>query len=316
MKPCRQCGKKAVIDLRSRNLRLCAECFPPKFVELTERSIKQYKMLAPGERVLVAVSGGKDSLSLWYVLNHLGYDTTGLYIDLGIAQGSYSSQSRRHCERMAAQLGRELRVVRVEEDFQNGVPEAARLMGRAACSFCGMVKRYYMNRVALEEGFDAVATGHNLDDEATTLLMNVLHGNWGYIARQAPVLPAREGFVRRVKPFCRHTEKETALFALLMGIEYIEDECPFSVDAPSLFYKDILNRIDHQYPGTKLQFYSEFVKHRRFFEGAVAEGEVLSPCLLCGQPTTGEICAFCRAKEQVAQRRSRLLERVGSKGEE
>jgi uncharacterized protein (TIGR00269 family) len=164
------------------------------------------------------------------------------------------------------------------------------------CSACGAVKRYLFNRFALENGYTAIATGHNLDDEAATLLGNVLRWQVEYLARQAPVLPAKDGLVKRVKPFVRFTEKQVALFTILSGIPYIEQECPFSVGAASLFYKDLLNRIEERSPGTKWAFYAQFVERLQPLLVASVTEPPLRPCVQCGMPTTAEICAVCRMK--------------------
>jgi uncharacterized protein (TIGR00269 family) len=154
-----------------------------------------------------------------------------------------------------------------------------------------------MNRVALEGGYGVLATGHNLDDEAAVLFGNVLHWQTGYIARQAPVLPAdREGFARKVKPFCRLYERETAAYTLISGIDYIYDECPYAVGATSIRHKNVLNRMEEESPGAKAHFYLGFLRARKagFFCQQVDEID-LHPCTNCGQPTSAPgLCAFCR----------------------
>jgi len=189
--------------------------------------IREFRMFTPADRVLVAVSGGKDSLALWYVLRKLGYHADGLYIHLGI--GEYSERSRRRVESFAEQTGAELLTVDLREELA-GIPELEKVSARTSCSLCGLVKRYNFNRVARENGYSVLATGHNLDDEASSLLSNVINWNIHYLGRKHPVLKEEEGFVRKVKPFCKFTEKETALYALLNGIEFVEEECPFSAE--------------------------------------------------------------------------------------
>ena len=288
---CRICGKKAVIYMPQHRLALCKDCYPDWFLRQVRRTIGTYRMFGKGDKILVAVSGGKDSLSLWHALVELGYEADGLYIHLGIERGGYSERSLRAVEGMAERLGRPLHVVRVEEEVGATIPKLARRDGRSICSVCGIVKRYYMNKVALEGGYSCVATGHNLDDEAATLLSNVLRWEVGYLGRQGPVLPESDGLAKKVKPFCRLTEKETLMYALLRGIEFVEQECPYSRGATSIFLKRILNEIEHRSPGTKLQFYTNFLKVSGLFK---FEEPKLEPCEVCGQPTTAKICAFCR----------------------
>jgi uncharacterized protein (TIGR00269 family) len=143
-----------------------------------------------------------------------------------------------------------------------------------------------------------LATGHNLDDEVAVLFGNVLHWQTSYIVRQAPVLPAdREGFVRKVKPFCRMYERETAAYTLISGIDYIYDECPYAVGATSIHHKDVLNHMEEGAPGTKAQFYLGFLRARKagFFCDEPGDDAELHPCTSCGQPTSAPgLCAFCR----------------------
>ena len=296
---CRKCGRPAVVNMRQHKLALCEEHYPEWFIAQTRRAIEKYHMFGPEERVLVAVSGGKDSLALWDVLLKLGYRADGLYIDLGI--GDYSAASRAKVERFAARRPEaRLIVVDIAAEYGETLPQVARRVRRGRgkpCSVCGLIKRHVMNRITRDEGYDVLATGHNLDDEVAVLFGNVLHWQTGYIARQAPVLPAAgAGLARKVKPFCRLYERETAAYALLTGIDYIYDECPHAVGATSIRYKGLLNQMEERSPGTKLQFYLGFLRVRKegFFRPA-AETVELHPCPNCGQLTSAPgLCAFCR----------------------
>jgi len=305
---CRKCGAPAAINMREHKLALCREHFLEWIPEQTERAIHHYRMVERGEKILVAVSGGKDSLSLWDVLRRLGYAADGLYIDLGIDEGiAYSSKSRAFCEQFAARQGLTLRVVSVPETYGTSIAEATRLSTRGRkkpCSICGLVKRHIMNRVGREQGYAALATGHNLDDEAAVLLHNAMTWSGGYLVRQGPVLPAsRPGLGRKIKPLCRIYERETAAYALMRGIDYIYEECPFSEGSSTLYYKDVLNRLEEDRPGAKLQFYLSFLQAKDgglFALNASGEAE-LHDCVNCGQPTSAPgRCAFCRLWDSLA----------------
>jgi uncharacterized protein (TIGR00269 family) len=157
-----------------------------------------------------------------------------------------------------------------------------------------------MNRIARDGGFVAIATGHNLDDEVAVLTQNTLHWQTGYLARQAPVLEESDGLARKVKPFVRIYEREAAAYALVRGIDYIYDECPFAKGSTTNFYKELLNQLELKSPGAKQQFYLQFLRARDAGQVAFAEGGevVVQPCGRCGQPTTaGDLCAFCRLWE-------------------
>ena len=300
---CRTCGMPAAVNMRQHKLSLCGEHFLAWFVSHTERIIEQYRMFGREDRVLVAVSGGKDSLALWDILLRLGYEVQGLHIDLGIGDGGYSAQSRAMVERFATRCrSASFSVVEVKSGYGKSVPELTReKRGRKACSLCGLVKRHVMNREAYEGSFAAVATGHNLDDEAAVLLQNALRWQTGYLARQAPVLPSTHPrLARKVKPFFRFYERETAAYTLLRGIDYIYDECPYAKGATTILYKELLNQLEARSRGAKQQFYLSFLQARAkegLFQRDDEELE-LGECERCGQPTTAPVlCAFCRLWE-------------------
>jgi uncharacterized protein (TIGR00269 family) len=292
---CRICGKRPVIYMPHHRLALCGEDFISWFERYTQRTIKEFRMFGKDDRILVAVSGGKDSLALWHVLLRLGYRADGLYVHLGI--GEYSERSREKVEKFARNSGAKLIQVDLREEMA-GIPDLEKVTTREACSVCGLVKRYNFNKVAKEHGYTVVATGHNLDDEASSLLANVIHWNTKYLGRKFPVLEEEEGFLRKVKPFCKFTEKETALYALLNGIDFIEEECPYSEDATTLFFKNLMNTVEERFPGAKMRFYLEYLRkvYPRFREEKKGE---LRPCRVCGEPSPGEVCPVCRLKERL-----------------
>jgi len=303
---CRKCGQPAVINMRQHKLALCKNHFPAWIVEQTERFIKKYKMFTYDDRILVAVSGGKDSLALWDVLIQLGYQADGLYLGLGIDEGiGYSAESRAMVEDFAAKHPQaRLHIIDIVQTYGQGIPEVARRTRRGKgkpCSVCGLVKRHEMNRVARELGYNVLATGHNLDDEVAVLFQNTLNWQVEYLARQHPVLPETPGFARKVKPFFRFYERETATYALVRGIDYIYEECPFSVGATTIYYKELLNQMEADKPGAKLHFYLSFLRAREkegLFTQRQEEKLDLHPCPKCGQPTTAPgLCAFCRLWE-------------------
>lgn len=296
---CTKCGRVAVIGMRQHRLKLCAEHFVEWVPTMVERTIDKHHMLGRDERVLVAVSGGKDSLTLWAILMQLGYQTEGLYINLGIDHEAYSDVSQEKAAKFSSEHGSiPLHVVNVRATYGKAIPELARTRrGRRTCSVCGLVKRHVMNRVAYEGGYAAIATGHNLDDEAATLLGNTLRWQAGYLRRQAPILPSvHPRLVRKVKPLCRLYERETAAYALVRGIDFVDLECPYSVRAKSILYKGILNQLERRSPGTKMQFYEGLLRARQAGLFTSVEREIeYRTCSECGQPTqAGDLCAFCR----------------------
>src|SRR5512137_122642 len=194
---CRTCGQKAVVNMRQHKLALCKEHYLVWIPEQTERFIAKYHMFTRQEKILVAVSGGKDSLSLWDILNRLGYQADGLYIGLGIDESiAYSEESHRLTLKFAEEHQLKLHSVDVEKEYGHSIPVLAELSHRGQgrpCAVCGLTKRHVMNRIARDMGYDVLATGHNLDDEAATLFGNTLIWEGEYLLRQGPVLEGKPG---------------------------------------------------------------------------------------------------------------------------
>ena len=297
---CRVCRGPAVIDLPRHNANFCADHLVKLCRDQVAKAIADHAMLTPGERVLVAVSGGKDSLAVWDLLLDLGYDAEGLYLGLGI--GSYSDASAVAARSFASDRGLVLHQRSLREDYGYDVPTAAAVTRRVPCSSCGLSKRHLFDAAAIDGGFAVVATGHNLDDEAAVLLGNSLRWDLDFLARQLPALPARDGFPRKVKPLVRLTERETAAYCLVRGIDYLVEECPMAAGNKHLGYKAALNGIEERSPGTKAAFYLGFLDRMAplLADHAAIDRAGLGRCRTCGAPTTGEVCAFCRLLEQTA----------------
>lgn len=300
---CRTCREPAVIDLPRHNANFCVEHFQQLCRRQVEKAIGDHSMLDGSDRVLVAVSGGKDSLAVWDLLLELGYRADGLYVALGI--GDYSENSRGYAERFAAERGLSLRVIDVRSEHGFDVPTAARATGRVPCSACGLSKRHLFDRAAIEGGYDVVVTGHNLDDEAAVLFGNALRWDTEYLRRQSPVLPAANGFPRKVKPLIRLSERETAAWCVVRGIDYVIDECPMAVGNKHLGYKDLLNRLEEESPGSKAAFYMGFLERMSPVLAARDDESSTPParCPSCGSPTGSDgPCAFCRLVERSRDR--------------
>ena len=216
------------------------------------KAIDDFDMLSSDDRILVAVSGGKDSLAVWDMLIEAGYHADGLYIGLGI--GDYSDDSGGYVQRFADERGLTLLTIDLRDDYGYDVPTASRATGRVPCSACGLSKRRLFDKAALDGGYDVVVTGHNLDDEAAVLFGNSLRWDVDYLARQMPVLPAGQGFPKKVKPLVRLTEREMAAWCLVRGIDYVVEECPIAAGNRHLSYKESLNAIEANSPGAKASF--------------------------------------------------------------
>ncbi len=298
---CTVCKEKAIIALPSHNSAFCEPCFLAFFTRQVEKGIKaspvgKGPLFKHSDKILVALSGGKDSLALMLELSLQGYDVTGLHIDLSIGESSIKARGvvERFCKK------HELKLI-VKEMAQEGlaIPDVKARLKRPICSACGKIKRYFFNKTALDLGYDALATGHNLDDEVARLFSNTIRWDRAYLSDQAPLLEDTDGFGRKVKPLWRLGEFETANYAFIKGIENHHAPCPYSKGASFTIHKNLWVDLEAAMPGRKLDFYQGFLERGRpiFAEYEEKSGDVLNPCEQCGYPTSAGVCGVCRIRE-------------------
>lgn len=296
---CTRCKATAAVALPSHHAGFCPACFLGFFRNQVEKGIRKQQLFSHDDKILVAISGGKDSLALMLELSLLGYDVTGLHIDLAIPNSSEAARAvvERFCETHSFPL-----IVKEMAPEGLAIPKVKERLKRPICSACGKIKRHYFNKVALEGEYTVMATGHNLDDEIARLFSNVLRWDAAYLADQGPALPGTEGFARKVKPFWRLSEFETANYAFLRGIDYHHAPCPYSKGASFTMHKKVWADIEEYMPGRKLDFYQGFLTEgrRHFVAAEEKEGVTLVPCAECGFPTSSEVCGVCRIKAAVA----------------
>ncbi len=290
---CRVCGEQANIRLSAYNTALCSEDFLAFFERRVSRAVQKYDLISQTDSLLVAVSGGKDSLSLWYILTRAGFPADGIYIDLGIDQ--YSRVSFEKARLMADRLGRKIYRFSLPALFRKGIEDLSKVMKRAPCSVCGVLKRYLMNRACIDRGYTVLATGHNLDDEASALFGNLLYWKEEYLYRKSISLEGRGDYLaKKVKPFFLCSEREVAAYAILRQIDYVYDECPYSTGAKTLFYKELLNKIEVKSPGTKIRFIKGYLERVKEQEAGTDERR----CARCGYPSYTETCNVCKLIER------------------
>lgn len=294
---CSRCQAPARHRFRQFNARFCDPCLEVFFQGQVARAIKKYAMLEPGQRVLVAVSGGKDSLALWQVLCDLGYQAEGLHMTLDL--GEFSEASLAACQEMAQRLGRPLRLASLAGLTGYPVQEVVWANRRQFCAVCGSLKRHFLNRLARELGAPAIATGHHLDDEAGRLLGNLIHGHQEHLERQWPVLEgSEEGFVRKVKPLCRLGAEEIRAYVKAHDLPVATGKCPQSKGATLPYYQEAMEYLDQKMPGTRRNFYLSFLRAKAGPPPAPVAGGV---CQECGAPTFVGTCTVCRMLMRTAQ---------------
>ncbi len=305
MAACSKCGGRGIYERRYSGEVLCASCFKASIVEKTRRTISRYGMIKFSDRVGVAVSGGKDSLSLLKVLDGLNHDSRFRLVALTVDEGvrGYREESIAHATDLTRQLKIEHVIVSYEELFGFSLDRALDWRDEreiSSCSICGVFRRRAIDEAALKAKVDVVATAHNLDDYAQTFLMNLLHGDVERIGWLDPAY-VDEGFpVRRVKPFMEIYEEEVALYAYLSGIPFQSVSCPYMHEGLRGEVRDYLNEMEAKHPGMKNVLLKSSLSVVSRLSPAES-GHHSVPCSSCGKPSSGGVCNVCRMKEVVRQ---------------
>lgn len=284
---CTRCRQHPNIRLTSHHTILCCSCFLHYFRTAVRRAMKKFP-IERDQPILIAVSGGKDSLALWAALNELGYVTKGIHLDLGI--GDFSKSSIDTVEKFAADRNLNWSHYSVAAALGFTLPEIQQRTRRAICSICGTIKRQLINRFSVNEGFHNLAMGHNLDDEAGRLLGNMVRHRTQYLDRQYPYLPSTHARLpAKLKPLYRLEDKEIRTYCKLMHILPLEMECPFSKGATSRTFQEALSFLEDKMPGTKRDFLYTFIDRRKPPQLESA----FQACRVCGEPSYGEYCSVC-----------------------
>jgi uncharacterized protein (TIGR00269 family) len=282
----------------------CPKCFREAVEDRFRRTIVKHHMLMFNDHVAVAVSGGKDSLTLLNLLVKLEdrfprTKITAVCVDEGIKD--YRNEALELARGTCTKLGVEQLVVSYRELFGTTTDEITTSnRGQTPCSYCGVLRRKAINRAAEMVGATKIATGHNLDDEAQTILLNMLHGDPMRIVRSGPVLVDPRGkFIPRIKPLCDIPEKEIVLYAYLTGTEFQSVACPHGHEALRNDIRSFLNQMEQKHPGSKYTLIRSAEKLRKE-SGIGMQLAELHECAKCGDPTPHELCEACIMLESVA----------------
>lgn len=284
---------------------LCSPCFKDSIAEKARRTISKYSMIKHGQKVGVAVSGGKDSLCLLRILHKTmewnGGELVALSVDEGVE--GYRDEAISHAKDMTKELGLEHVILSYKELFGFSLDTALHWEGErdvSSCSFCGVFRRRAIDEAALRAGVDVVATAHNLDDYVQTFLMNLLHGDVARIGWLDPSYADESFPMRRVKPFIEIYEEEIALFAYLEKIPFQSVSCPYMHEGLRSEIRDYLNELEAKHPGMKnVLLKSSLDVVSRFASAGSKKSSV--PCKVCGNPSSSGLCNVCRMREQIHQ---------------
>lgn len=306
MVKCSKCSRESVYINRLSGKAFCKTHFIEYFERKVKKNIRKYKLLKPGENIVVAVSGGKDSLSLLHVLNKINskagiWRLSALLIDEGIA--GYREHTITDFLNYVESHGIPYKIVRFKEVFGLTLDEMVEISRRKGldyqpCSLCGVFRRYILNKVSREMGGSVLVTAHNLDDTVQTFLINVIRNSWEKIARQGPVSGIMEHplFVKRVKPLINVLDKETTIYALINGlIKPVFHQCPYIIYNIRYHVRRYINEIEEKYPGTKYMMLKSMLKIHTVLSKHpedIREGDIKN-CIVCGEPSAHDICKAC-----------------------
>jgi len=265
-------------------------------------------MFEPKDKIMVAVSGGKDSVTLLHILTKIekAFPDAALSaatVDEGIK--GYRDEALKVAKKNCQKLGVEHVVTSFKETYGHELDEIVNMIreekekGLTPCSYCGVLRRRALNTAAREAGVDKLATAHNLDDETQTILLNIIHGDALRIARAKPVLTlVHPKLVQRVKPLCEVPEKEVAFYAYQRRIKFQGVPCPYAQTALRNDMRIMLNRMEEKHAGTKFAIFRSIERIRPALE-AMAEEAKLQNCKTCGEPTLGELCKPCQMLKEL-----------------
>lgn len=305
---CSFCEKPAAVELRYAGKMFCKDHFTRMFWKRVKRTISNNGLIEPHDTLGLALSGGKDSIACLHVLHRLlksRPDTKMIAITIDEGIRGYRAKSVRIAAKNCKALGVRHEVISFKSGFGKTLDKIVmtadrRNAGYSPCTFCGVLRRYLLNKAAKKFGCTKLVTAHNLDDEATTVLMNVMRGDVARLGRVgAKVGIANCGFVQRVKPFAEIPEKESALFGLLTGLEADYSTCPYAGRSFRGSVREMLNGLESRYPGVKFSIAESAARMAVAVKSRPVQSGPLR-CQRCGETSAEGVCQACRCLELVS----------------
>ncbi|MEX2737446.1 MAG: TIGR00269 family protein [Candidatus Wukongarchaeota archaeon] len=313
---CYKCGKEAVYKRRVSGENLCRKCFLKSFSEKIVKTISRYKMFERNDSIAVAFSGGRDSATLLHVLVKIEKkfpesEIIALFIDEGIEK--YRQNCHEIVEENCKKLGVELVTSSLKELFGITIDEIINqrenliattpkkhLTVYSACAYCGILRRKAINLVAREKiQADKIALAHNLDDEAQTILLNILRADIERIAREyRHTARTNPLLVPRVKPFRETPGREIALYAYYKKINYHYTECPYAQEAMREDLKKYLAEMEQKRPGTLYNIIRSGETIAKALQKYPKTTKTLTTCQKCGEPSAKKTCKACETIQQ------------------
>ncbi len=293
--------RDAVVKLRYARLALCNDCFIKYFIKRLTKTVEEFKMFRNTDKIAVAVSGGKDSTALVHSLKYAypDLDITIIHLNLGI--GEYSRHSLEVVKELSKTMDMPLIIYDLKNERGYTIPDLLRTKYKQRiCGACSIIKRSYLTKLAYENGFNVLATGHNLDDIVEVMLNLFIEGDFqGLISMKPALEPKHEKQVRKVKPLVKHHGWEIKHYIKVLSIPHVDMICPLSKGARSIWRKDILNRWERKDPTIKRRLFNVFIRKLIPILERNIEPIKLDTCKICGGPSIGDICSKCKIESEV-----------------
>ena len=301
--PCTACKRREAFFHRTYSgQRLCRKCFTESIEAKVRATIAKYNMLKFSDKIAVAVSGGKDSISMLQILAKMERarpkaSLVAVTVDEGIK--GYRDEALDIAAAECGKLGVAHHVFSFEKLFgftlDGLIEEKRREDGDklTACAYCGVLRRRAFNVAAREVGANKIATAHTLDDEAQTILMNIFRGDLARLAKEKPVTDeVHPKLVQRIKPFCEIPEKESALYAYVKKVKFQSSPCPYASEALRNDFRSMLNNMEEKHAGTMFTVFNSLERLRPVLK-EIGENSHFEDCVECGEPSSAGLCKVC-----------------------
>ena len=311
-KCCSRCKTPAEIELKYSGLSLCKKCFLKFFESRVRKTIRLHNLIKSDDRVAVALSGGKDSASVLYILKKISEKIPSLEIFAVTIDEGADSESLKAASSLCFDLGVEHHIFSFKEETGHTLFEIVEKIISPSeenlsrpCTYCGIIRRDILNRKVRELGGTKIATGHNLDDEVQVAMMNFIKSDIKRMARLGFSVGMVDNplFVPKIKIFCECPEREVKLYAELNNIKFSKKVCPYSADSFRGSVKEAVNLIEKNHTGSKFQMLKSadmlIEILREHFKKEDYLKEEIKKCEICGELTSGRICRMCQVRKML-----------------
>jgi cytoplasmic tRNA 2-thiolation protein 1 len=297
---CSKCQKIEGIYFRQYSGEfLCRSCFIISIEEKTCRTISKFSMINYGDKIAIGVSGGKDSLSLLLVLNHIfkrkkTNDIIAITIDEGIA--GYRNESLRIVKDFCSKLNIKNEIFSYKELFGIDMDESMSLRPSekmTSCSICGTFRRRAIDVAADFVGANVIATGHNLDDHLQSFMINIIAGDVNRIGWIYPEpIYYGKNEIKKIKPFIEIYEREIVFYALQQNIPFQSEQCPYQDESIRSEIREFFNSLEETRSGIKYNTYNSLLKISKILKKS--DSSVKNKCTICGLDSSQSVCSVCK----------------------